>query len=550
MPPSGRQTNIYSLPVELLTYIFVLGSSLDYPYDDSPFLLKPGLGYIPLPSSNFQVVAHVCRHWRQVALRTQALWTILHIRGKEHIPRAVEYLSRCRSPTYLFDILIDTVAVEEHIPDVTLYKDELDTIFEILLPFVDRWRTFHLKVCDNECKSIARRYLTTCGPGPKLETLQLYHFEDFRTTHRLFLATYRPPVTIFDNDLPRLKNVSLIGVNLPWDQSLYLSNLDHLELALHLDNVRAPYRWWDRMLRTSPALKSLSLHYSGPKEATGVPGLAWAAPDDKIQLSQLRELSFTDLDPDYLCNLFERILVPNLKKLTLDLREQDFTPFIQFLTTPHEHPLPAISSSPSTSLLSPRRDIPEHPVQVLGRLQILVIRGLECSIRSWAALLHATHDLRVLEVAFAKTSPRFWRVFTDEGEALTLPAISQGENAINQGVCNLGDWNPALLPRLEAFKLSGVPGADILEALYHRHRSAGRRPPRPSETWTVHWSERRRGKDPDLDLLVDEGYRAHKDGGGAPSVIIKTFDDEEDLGEADDETPSASEDEGEDDKDA
>ncbi len=117
-------------------------------------------------------------------------------------------------------------------------------------------------------------------------------------------------------------------------------------------------------------------------------------------------------------------------------------------------------------------------------------------------------------------------------------------------MCNLGGKNPALLPRLEAFKLSGVPGADILAALYHRHRSVGRRAPRPSETWTVHWSERWRGKDPDLDMLVDEGYREHKDAGGALSIIIDTFDDEEDPGEADDETPSTSEDEGEYDKDA
>ncbi|KAJ7793755.1 hypothetical protein B0H14DRAFT_2925597 [Mycena olivaceomarginata] len=71
-----------------------------------------------------------------------------------------------------------------------------------------------------------------------LQTLQLYHFEDYRTTQNLYIAIHRPPVVIFDNVLPALKNVSLIGA-------------------------------WDAILRRSPRLRRLRLHYSGPRAADG-----------------------------------------------------------------------------------------------------------------------------------------------------------------------------------------------------------------------------------------------------------------------------------------
>ncbi|KAJ7444732.1 hypothetical protein FB451DRAFT_1434273 [Mycena latifolia] len=68
----------------------------------------------------------------------------------------------------------------------------------------------------NECTLVTRQVLSTCGPAPRLETLHLYHFEDYRTAQSVLLATYRAPMAIFDNVLPTLKNVSLIGVNFPW----------------------------------------------------------------------------------------------------------------------------------------------------------------------------------------------------------------------------------------------------------------------------------------------------------------------------------------------
>jgi F-box-like len=495
-----RPTGIYSLPVELLTRIFVLGSAFDYPYTDSPFLLKPDQEYEPPTSSNLQVVvSHVSRYWRQVALRTHSLWTTLHFRETCHISRAETYLARCLpSSTYLLDILVDTIAQEDHTPGITLYTDEIKAIFQIIIPHVSRWRAFHLKICDNQCKGLARQFLSTCGPAPNLETLQLYHFEDYRTSQRLYLATYMPPVVVFSNSLPCLKNVSLIGVNLPWADSPYLANLHHLELALHLDNIRPPYKWWDRMLRLSPDLKRLSLHYSGPRKATDDPTFVWPGDtEDKIQLTSLWELCLTDLDSDYLCNMFQHLILPAVKTISLDLPEQNFTPFIEMIAAGGQ----PSSMSPSSS---------SWPIPSLAILDTLIIHALNCSPDSWRTLLRALKGLRFFDVDFTRVGSKFWDVFND--------------GAREEGFTHDHDKSDVLLPSLEVFKIAGISGKDIICAIRHRHRRKfllqGKSLP---ERWIVKWNERLRNRDPELDSLVDEGCCVVN----GTRVTVETFDEED-----------------------
>ncbi|KAJ6621812.1 hypothetical protein B0H10DRAFT_1741571, partial [Mycena sp. CBHHK59/15] len=377
---------VHALPVELLARIFILGAGYDYVYAESPFLLRPDEEHCSVSTSDFQLlVSHVCRHWRQVALRVSCLWTSLHFREPAHIPRAQAFLSRCSaSAPHLLDILVDTVSLEDHIPGVTLCRDEMRVIFDLICPQVKRWRSFHLKVRENECKLIAREHLSTCGPAPNLETLQLYHFEDYRTSQNLYFATYRTPVMIFDNVLPRLKNVSLIGVNLPWAHSPYLLGLRCLELALHPDSIRPPYEYWDTMLRRSPHLQRLLLHYSGPRVAGA--GSAWPSARDRIRIASLEELSLTDLDPDHLCLLLQHLELPGLQKLSLDLPDQDFTAVVDLIAG-------GASGAP--------------PVPALARLQVLRVTALECSPASWRALVRALTGLRTLEVDFTRVGDAF-----------------------------------------------------------------------------------------------------------------------------------------------
>jgi hypothetical protein len=527
--------------VELLTRIFILGAGYDYPYAGSPFLLKPDEDYYVTPSSNFQLLAsYVCRHWRQIALRTSCLWSTLHFREPSHLERAKEFLNRCTASGQLLDIVVDTVAARDHIPGVTLCREEIGQVFDIIVPHVKRWHAFHLKIRENECKLAARQYLSTCGPAPNLETLQLYHFEDYRTSQNLYLATYRPPVVVFSNNLPRLKNVSLIGVNLPWAHSSFLARLHHLELALHPDSIRPPYEYWDNMLRNSPELRALSLHYSGPARVADGDHHAkvWPSIKEKIYIKTLERLSLTDLDPDYLCLLMERLIMPGLKQLTLDLPDQDFTPFMKLVSgTQMQEPDTLTSggdtsSSPSSPRASSTRSShtpsvisPTHlPFPALAKLETLVIVALECSVDSFRAFLLCLEGLRSFEMHFPSVCDEFLRV-------LMLPVPAQERTG----------YVP-LLPGLRTVKMSGLPGKRVAEFIEYREKMGmetgegtdggddGGRVCKV-ERWLVEWSERLRGRDLVLDELVDHGWIG-KDGN---VVKVGWCEGEEEVDEDEDE---------------
>ncbi|KAJ7816942.1 hypothetical protein B0H14DRAFT_1391018 [Mycena olivaceomarginata] len=433
-------TGVYLLPVELLSRVFVLGAADQVL--DSPFLLRPDEDHCVGSVTDFQLlVSHVCEHWREVALRMSCLWTSLHFREPAHIPRAEAFLARAAA-NHTLDILVDTVSVDDHIPGVTLCRDEMREIFALIIPHVVRWRAFHLKVRSNECKLIARQALSTCGPAPRLETLQLYHFEDYRTTQNLYIATYRPPVIIFDNVLPALKNVSLIGVNLPWTHAPYLQHLHALELALHPDNIRPPFKAWDAILRRSPRLRRLRLHYSGPRAAD--------EHSERICVPDLEELSLTDLDPDHLTRLLHTLELPRLTTLALDLPEQDFAAVPEQDFTGVVQMIAGVL--PST--VAPAAPLP------IAALHTLRIIALECAPAALAALLRALVSLSVLELDFS-------RIRDPEAicgvllETIALP-LANADAEETRTTCECEDRRRApVLPRLEEARLFGLAGERV-----------------------------------------------------------------------------------------
>ncbi|KAG6840380.1 hypothetical protein C0991_007117, partial [Blastosporella zonata] len=548
-----RRANINSLPVELLTRIFVLGAGYDYPYAGSPFLLKPDQDYYAVPSSNFQILAsHVSRVWRQVALRTSSMWNMLHFREPAHIMRAQAYLSRCLPSPHLFDILVDTVAESEHIPGVTLCREEIHQIFNIICPHVKRWRAFHLKVRDHECKAAARQHLNTCGPAPNLETLQLYHFEDYGTSQDLYLATYRPPVRVFNNNLPRLKNISLVGVNLPWEQSPYLTHLHTLELALHPEKIRPSYEHWENMLRNSPDLQTLSLHYSGPRVANGDTKLVWPTNRDRITIQSLENLSLTDLDPDYLIQLMGRLVLPGLKRLSLDLPEQDFAPFISLITdAKYRAPQPL---SPSLSTIC----LPHLPFPSFSKIETLVLTALEVrNVDNLGNFMRGLNHLRTLEVNFANVIVDFFDILMEEVE---VEVKESATTALPSKLCSKANPSPCpsratsvplaiteripVLPRLETLKMSGLSGIRTRQLMHFRHihslkKRATVTPVPGISRWMVKWSVRWKGVDKVLDKLVEQGWVA-EDG---TRVHLECFEGDGDESE-DDEDAEVDGDEG------
>ncbi|TFK49572.1 hypothetical protein OE88DRAFT_1600412, partial [Heliocybe sulcata] len=362
-PPS-----IARLPVELLRRVFVAGYNDDM---DEYHIRKFGRG-------RFEVlISHVCHQWREVAISTAELWTCIRFAKVKDLDHAREQVKRSRAR--LLDIVVDTASAEEHIPGVTLSRNEFIDIFNILSPQVHRWRTLILKVRDESCKSWARLLTSSCGPAPSLETLELYHIQKWRSEQTLASSISVLPVTIFDEVLPQLRNVSFIGVNLVWDRTPYLRGLKKLQFATHAEDVRPTYQEWQRILSSSPELEKLRLNYSGPRSHG-----AWHP--EPIHLPKLRELSLECMESDYLCRLVDHLRLPALRRLHLELDEEDedYTPFINHIGNP---------------------DAP-----TFANLQSLHISALECSPDAWRRFLMSVPHLQGLEVNFRRANDALFDV--------------------------------------------------------------------------------------------------------------------------------------------
>ncbi|PCH39725.1 hypothetical protein WOLCODRAFT_68586, partial [Wolfiporia cocos MD-104 SS10] len=310
-------TSIASLPVELLARIFDLGAQLDV-HARVPFGV---------------LASHVCAHWRAVALRAPVLWTHIAVSTVPHIARARVFLARsARLPVHL---LVESVAEPDHEPGLTIFRTEFLVVFAALTPHILRWRSFVLRVRDLVCKAHARAVLSTCGPAPALDHLELWHIEDWGSPERLYTAIGPPPVVVFNGNLPSLSRLSLIGVNIQWAESAspFLRGLTELELGIHSDDVRIPFDRWSAVLHASPALRRLSLHYSGPR-ARAAP---WVLPAGKIPLPALTDLRLVDLDTPYVCALLRTLDAPCVRALELELDPSqedaaaDFTPLVDLL---------------------------------------------------------------------------------------------------------------------------------------------------------------------------------------------------------------------------
>ncbi|TFY70957.1 hypothetical protein EVG20_g2040 [Dentipellis fragilis] len=445
MEVTQKTVPIQTLPVELLSRIFLLGYS-DGVDPARPFKRKA------IEGLNFEVIiSHVCSHWRGVALRTPGLWTSLRMRKPSHLERGKEFVKRSRY--CLLDVMFDFVARKDHIPGRTLCFDHFHEAFDIAEAHAMRWRSLLLRLCDLECKGGARARLHGCAPVPMLQSLQLWHLEDWGTSQNLFVATAKPPVQILNNDVPSLKNLSLVGVNLAWSQEHYLADLEQIEFALHSEGVRPSVKEWEELLRASPNLWRLSLHYSGPR----VEG-AWTA--SPIPLAHLSVLSLTDMDPTLLCSVMQHLTMPTLRTLEMELPEQDFTAFVDLISD---------------------AQAPYFPI-----LDDLHISALDCSVESWGRFLRTIPKLSYLEADFRRIEHDFFdELFTktthsDEPEASTS-AAEQNKATTHTSLDSVPESsNPfynVLLPRLRVLKVAGLSAQNLLAYVTFR-KTAGYPVPR------------------------------------------------------------------------
>jgi len=426
-----------------------------------------------LIDDSFQVtVSHVCKHWRGVALDTPALWNEIDLETGKHATqsyrRASTYLSRSKG--YPLSICIDVN--EQGTDDESVYSEQsgyqsprtnaqLQEVMDLLIPHTSRWRKFKLVAESYFYFHTVLSRLTDAPPASSLEYLELHHFEEeLEPEYPSFpYPTHKTPFVLFDNYAPKLQYVSLYGVHIDWRNTTFLKNLHYLELAYLARDVRPLFDDFFTILRSSPGLQTLDLCMSGP---SGLPH-EWPAflppppqddhyhehhvpasfntqsrpLDEHMILPKLHELKLAYQSPEDLAAFFNRVSMPALHTLEIDLEDFEYTDFVRnYLIAP-----PKWEGGPSRT-------------SRLTNLKEFKIIQLPCTPKAIAELYATLVNLETIDLDFNSLDEPFWEILIPmRVNGVTIPALH-------------------LLPALHTMKVKGSCG-NVLRQIVDARISVG-----------------------------------------------------------------------------
>lgn len=191
---------IHFLPFEILALIFAIGAEED----------------IQLPTT----VSHVCKQWREIALRSPSLWRRISLSPHERLWR--ERIDRARTCTLDVELLPwrKLKGGARRSQDLNAYT--VQWYMYLVLPFIQRWRSLDLLFTDYQ-PYLWRGALAGCGsPAPELEELSLVYRLNDSTEEFLLFSEYAP----------RLRRLTVDGIRLSWSPRLF-GNLVYLDYTHH-----------------------------------------------------------------------------------------------------------------------------------------------------------------------------------------------------------------------------------------------------------------------------------------------------------------------------
>ncbi|KAK7052055.1 F-box domain-containing protein [Favolaschia claudopus] len=324
---------INALPVELLSYIFVLGThepiNSDPNADDDCQPFNTDSVKAPL------VYASVSRHWRGVALNTPALYTSLCITpellrevGKTEmldISGISTYLKRSRN--LLVDILIDARDQQWDFEDDGAWfsAEHMTAAMDVLLPHIRRWRSLSILTDVLAPMQAALEPLEThlrLSGAPHLESLRLMRCDAYAAHAPLANIgnSFLSSVTNGDCLLPRLQRLTLRGVPAAWTvlATTLSPALKSLELAFLPLAGQPTILELVALLRTVPHLSRFILNGSGPAFPDSA-ALSSSPPSfESISLPSLGSLTLGYTSSAAAVALFDLISAPSLHQLILE----------------------------------------------------------------------------------------------------------------------------------------------------------------------------------------------------------------------------------------
>ncbi|KAG6903132.1 hypothetical protein C0995_004679 [Termitomyces sp. Mi166 len=407
----------------------------------------------------FQVlVSHVCRHWREVAIETPELWTMLTFTEGAPFEKSRIWIQRAKGGP--LDIEIDYTFSDDEDDDdddddnepqpvestTALYGHQHATnlnhidcfhacahppfslsdfkqILDIIAPLVAQWRSLVVSTSTWEYMHTLLSRLSECPSAPLLETLKLRDEGDSEDDETFSPAELKEPFLIFNGNAPKLHDVTLWGVHLDWDRSLtLLSDLHDLGLAYHTEDVRPSFATFTQIIASSPNLRTLSLCQSGPRE-NDCEENNWGT--DIIEISSLKELTFSDHKNSYATVLLQKLSVPNVHSLELDFYDEDYTKFVKQLTLP----------------------MPKTNKSILAGLEHIKISGLPCNRASMESMLGQLAGLKTFTIkCFGEEEQEIFK------QLFPVNMTAGGSTTQNRRI---------YCPNLHTLKSTGICGAEM-----------------------------------------------------------------------------------------
>ncbi|KAI0367309.1 hypothetical protein BV20DRAFT_950453 [Pilatotrama ljubarskyi] len=329
MAKTTHQAPIARLPVELLSYIFILGAHTPDASDaegqgGEASNVRDGSAHergrdispcMSCSSTPPEVFASVSRHWREVALGMPQLWTricvtigdLMHSGESKWFPAVSRYVRR--SGQCPLDVYIDArdpdwdfsesdsigAVISPYIDEVYDYThpfkvEHMHYVLNLLLPHIARIRSLAILTDRWAPMETALECLSFENPAlPFLESLVLMRCNEFVSYHPQFSPAERRdpahfpfggllPASRCSNMerplLPHLKQLVLSGVHLDWyslplllppSQPAGDTGLQRLELSYHCANVRPRAQEFRAILQACQRLSSLTVRVSGPE---------------------------------------------------------------------------------------------------------------------------------------------------------------------------------------------------------------------------------------------------------------------------------------------
>ncbi|KAF8191545.1 hypothetical protein K438DRAFT_2018292 [Mycena galopus ATCC 62051] len=284
----NRIARIGTLPNEILAKIFESGRDSNIPGGE-----------------RFEILAsHITTVWREVAINTPSLWSILEIAPHKSAQMLATYVARAKACSLHLRFNFQE---EVWVPD--------RCVWELILSSVERWRSLEILVYNEVA------LYTTLAHLERLQASLLEEITIARQTHlnKRFISGIRNSGRFFHGGAPRLQKLHLESYLMSWPP------LDHLT-TLYLHELRRSTRpTWNRfreLLISLPQLSRLSIH--GDVVSSKLPS------NFEIIISCLRSLRIrgTTLLGNRASDILIAISAPNLTSLTLyDIVDGDLDPW-------------------------------------------------------------------------------------------------------------------------------------------------------------------------------------------------------------------------------